>query len=121
MSKKAGRVSAPSMVVFTDLDGTLLRHEDYSWLPARAALAELRRRRIPLVIASSKTRAEIVRWRSRLGNRDPFISENGGALCIPPGATPRTIPLASMNRGYLCVRFGAGYPRLRGCLKIISR
>jgi len=60
MPKKARRSPAPAMVVFTDLDGTLLRHEDYSWLPAGPALAELRRRRIPLVIASSKTRAEIV-------------------------------------------------------------
>lgn len=121
MPRKTRPVAKPFLVVFTDLDGTLLRHEDYDWLAARAALAELKRRRIPLVIASSKTRAEIVRWRSRLGNHDPFITENGGALCIPPGATPRTIPLASMNRGYLCVRFGASYPRLRGCLRVISR
>lgn len=121
MKKTTDADRAPDLVVFTDLDGTLLRHQDYDWLPASEALAELKRRRIPLVIASSKTRAEIIRWRARLGNQDPFISENGGGLFIPPGATPRTIPLASMSRGYLTVRFGAGYPRLRGCLRAISR
>ena len=121
MSTTPGPVPAPPLIVFTDLDGTLLRHEDYDWSPARDALGELTRRRIPLVIASSKTRAEIEAWRSRLGNQDAFISENGGALHVPPGATPRPPTLAALHRGYFCVRFGATYPRLRGCLRVISR
>lgn len=110
-----------NLVVFTDLDGTLLSHEDYDWSPAREALAVLTRREIPLVIASSKTRAEIEAWRCRLENHDPFISENGGALYVPPGATPRPMPLAVPTGAYQCVRFGAAYPRLRGCLRLISR
>ena len=67
MESVTGSTAARRLVVFTDLDGTLLRHEDFDWSPAREALAELARRRIPLVIASSKTRAEIEVWRSRLG------------------------------------------------------
>jgi len=111
---------SPDLIVFTDLDGTLLRHEDYDWSPASAAIAELKRRNVPLVIATSKTRAEIEYLRERIGNQDPFISENGGALYIPLGSTPRPIGLAVPKAGYMCVRFGANYARLRGCLKVIS-
>ena len=65
-------------VVFTDLDGTLLDGE-YSFAHARPALALLKRLGIPLVLATSKTRAEVEVWRERLENSDPFIVENGGA------------------------------------------
>lgn len=115
-SAPAGRV-----VVFTDLDGTLLRHEDYDWSAAQEALAELARRRIPLVLASSKTRAEIELWRDRLGNRDPFISENGGALYVPPGSTPAPLPGAATAGGYLRLELGTSYPRLRDALRALSR
>ncbi len=33
------------LLVFSDLDGTLLSHRDYSWAPAEAALRALRRLR----------------------------------------------------------------------------
>jgi mannosyl-3-phosphoglycerate phosphatase len=107
--------------VFTDLDGTLLRHGDYDWSAAREAVTALARRRIPLVFASSKTRAEIEVWRARLRNPHPFIAENGGALFVPPGSTPRPPALASRSHGYLRVRFGASYPRLRAALRLLSR
>ena len=112
---------APSLVVFTDLDGTLLRQEDYDWSPAREALAALKRRRVPLVIASSKTRAEIEAWRRRIGTGDPFISENGGALYAPEGSTPGPIPGAEPVDGYFRVELGAPYARLRGALPTLAR
>jgi mannosyl-3-phosphoglycerate phosphatase len=107
--------------VFTDLDGTLLRHEDYGWEPARDALALLERRGIPLVIASSKTREEIEAWRARLGIGAPFISENGGALHVPPGTTPLPLAGAECAFGYQRVEFGSPYRRLREALGRLSR
>ncbi|HNR87001.1 MAG TPA: HAD-IIB family hydrolase [Spirochaetota bacterium] len=73
-------------IVFTDLDGCLLDHRDYSFDAALPALAELNRRGIPLIIATSKTRAEVTPIRERLGIDHPFIVENGGAIVYPPGA-----------------------------------
>ena len=70
------------MVIFTDLDGTLLDAQTYSFDAARPALERIRALRIPLVLASSKTRVEMEIWRERLGNRDPFIVENGGAAIL---------------------------------------
>jgi mannosyl-3-phosphoglycerate phosphatase len=70
-------------VIYTDLDGTLLQHDTYSFDKAIPALDRIRQRGIPLVLCSSKTRREIERWRERLDNRHPFISENGGGIFVP--------------------------------------
>lgn len=72
-------------VVFTDLDGTLLALETYSCEEARPAVELLRSRGIPLVLCSSKTRAEIEHHRRELDLDDPFIVENGSAVFIPAG------------------------------------
>lgn len=108
------------LLVFTDLDGTLLAHDDYDWTPSAPAVEALRRRGIPLVIASSKTRAEIEAWRTRIGVADPFISENGGALYVPAQS-----PLAPFTGGtpldsYVCVAFGTPYARLTELMDELS-
>jgi mannosyl-3-phosphoglycerate phosphatase len=99
-----------SRLVFTDLDGTLLGHHDYRWDAARPALAALERHGVPLVFASSKTRAEIEVWRTRTGNHHPFISENGAAVWIPDpgGGAPRSLA------------GGTPYPVLREALAAIA-
>ncbi|MCG7201572.1 HAD-IIB family hydrolase [Marinobacter pelagius] len=75
----------PHLILFTDLDGTLLDHEDYSWEAARPALARIRAAGVPLILNSSKTAAEIAVLRNELGNGDPYIVENGAAVVIPAG------------------------------------
>jgi len=77
-------VLAPAVVI-SDLDGTLLDPESYSFDAALPALELLRAKGIPLVLCSSKTRREIEVYRQRLGNREPFIFENGGGICLPKG------------------------------------
>ncbi len=72
-------------IIITDLDGTLLDAASYSHAPARQALALIRERGIPLILCSSKTRAEIEALRGELNNAHPFIAENGGGLFIPRG------------------------------------
>ncbi len=70
-------------VFFTDLDGTLLDHNTYSYVPALPALERLRETNTPLIMVSSKTRLEIEAIRKELDNQDPFIPENGAAIFIP--------------------------------------
>ncbi|MFB3153818.1 MAG: HAD hydrolase family protein, partial [Candidatus Acidiferrales bacterium] len=43
------------LIVFTDLDGTLLDHNNYRWEAARPALKQLRARRMPVILCTSKT------------------------------------------------------------------
>ncbi len=75
------------LIVFTDLDGTLLDHARYDWSAARPALDALRAARIPLILASSKTAAEIAPLHADLGLGDlPVIAENGAARVRPGDA-----------------------------------
>lgn len=55
-----------TLLIFTDLDGTLLDHESYDFTPARPMLARLAAMRAPVVLASSKTAAEIAEWQQGL-------------------------------------------------------
>lgn len=104
-------------VVFTDLDGTLLDHATYSHEPALPALQLLREQKIPLVFCSSKTRPEIEYYRRLLGNREPFVTENGGGIFIPEGYLDlSTLPpelVTSREAGYTIIRLGAPYSLLR--------
>ena len=81
-------------IVFSDMDGSLLDHDDYSFSAAETALAELNRLGIPLILASSKTRLEMQQWQTRLGLESPFICENGGAICWGGGTTAKIEALA---------------------------
>lgn len=68
------------LLVFTDLDGTLLDHETYSWSPALNALGKLRNLGAGVILASSKTSAEIAPLRDEMGLSGwPAIIENGAA------------------------------------------
>lgn len=73
------------LIVFSDLDGTLLGHGDYSWAPAAATLRQLREIGAGVVLATSKTAAEVAPLRDEIGFGDwPAIVENGCGL-LPPG------------------------------------
>ena len=100
------------ILVFTDLDGTLLDHRTYSFEPARAALRLLRESGIPLIVCTSKTRAEVEAIRAALENTDPFVVENGAAVFIPDGYLSTEIPAARKDSGYLVIEIGTSYHRI---------
>lgn len=107
-------------IIFTDLDGTLLDPQTYSYEAAMPALEQVRARGIPLVIVSSKTRAEIEMYRQRLQNVDPFISENGGGIFVPEGYFPFAVP-GERRDGYIIRSLGIPYRKSRGHLREIRR
>lgn len=70
-----------SLMIVTDLDGSLLDHHNYSWDPAQSWLDRLNEQGIPVVICSSKTAAEILPLQRLLGiTRSPYIAENGAVV-----------------------------------------
>ena len=75
-------------LIFSDLDGTLLNHHDYSFQEAVRALEEIRERKIPLILNTSKTIPEVTKVREALYNHHPFVVENGAAALIPQGYFP---------------------------------
>ncbi len=106
--------------IFTDLDGTLLDRR-YSWKPAADCLEELRRRKIPVVICTSKTQAEVEQYRRETGIVDPFIVENGGAIFIPQGYFAH-LPLTTKMAGdYHIIESNIPYANLLAALGEIKR
>ncbi len=73
-------------LVATDLDATLLDGATYDFGPARPAVEALRRAGIPLVLCSSKTRAEMAPLAAAIGASGPLVVENGGAVVDPGGS-----------------------------------
>ena len=105
------------LVIFTDLDGTLLDHSTYSFEKALPALNSIRQREIPLILCSSKTRTEIEHYRKKLANIHPFVSENGGGIFIPKNYFDFPLSSASYSieeeAAYNVIRLGARYSDLR--------
>lgn len=71
------------LIIYTDLDGTLLDFATYDWARSATAVATALAQGVPLVFCSSKTRAEQTYYRATLGISDPFIVENGSAIFVP--------------------------------------
>jgi mannosyl-3-phosphoglycerate phosphatase len=108
------------LIIFTDLDGTLLDYPDYSFEAALPALDLIKEMNIPLIICSSKTRKEIEHYRKKLLNPHPFISENGGGIYIPADYFKFNMQNSKFKieeeAGYKVIRLGAKYNDLRKAL-----
>jgi mannosyl-3-phosphoglycerate phosphatase len=127
-------VKRDSHVVVTDLDGCLLDARTYSWDEAQPALDALRRRGIPLVLCSSKTRAEIEPLHAGLGLDAPYVYENGGGIVLPsntwwsraarrdggPLLVRLGVPLRDLGRALVDIAREAG-ARLRGFSRLSPR
>lgn len=81
-------VAKSSLLLFTDLDGTLLDHHSYDWLAAEPALARLKALEIPVIINTSKTLAESLSIQQQLNIRGPVIIENGAGVALPVAEWP---------------------------------
>lgn len=70
-------------LIFSDLDGTFLNHDDYSFKGALEALEILKDKNIPLIFTTSKTKTEVELLQKEVGISEPFIIENGAAIFFP--------------------------------------
>jgi len=111
----------PKPVIFTDLDGTLLDRDTYSFEPAEPAIRLIRLKGIPLVLSSSKTRAEIEIYRKKLENGHPFVSENGGAVFVPKDYFSFPFPYDRELEEYFVLELGVYYSQIREVLESIKR
>jgi mannosyl-3-phosphoglycerate phosphatase len=103
-------------VIFTDLDGTLLDPETYSYNRALPSIEHLRIQDVPIVFCSAKTRAEQEVYRKELQIKDPFIVENGGAVFISKGYFPFDFEYHKAKDGYQVIELGIPYHRIREIL-----
>ena len=112
--------TTPKLIIFSDLDGTLLDRDTYSFEPALSALSLIKQRGIPLILASSKTRAEIEFHQEQLEMKHPFISENGGAIFIPRGYFSFPFPFDKESEKYFILELGTSYPKIVEILNSIK-
>jgi mannosyl-3-phosphoglycerate phosphatase len=107
------------LLIFSDLDGTLLDHKTYSFEAAKPALNALKLRNIPLIFCSSKTRPEIELYREVTGNWHPFISENGGGIYVPQDYYTNSFDYDTKTNDYKVIVLGTKYDTLVEVLKSI--
>ncbi|MGE5258922.1 MAG: HAD-IIB family hydrolase [Hyphomicrobiales bacterium] len=99
--------------MFTDLDGSLLDQETYSYENAHGALELIRKRRIPLVFTTSKTRPEIELLQADMRILEPFIVENGAAVFFPDGYGGLRLEAGFRRHPYHVIQLGAAYGEIR--------
>ncbi len=99
------------LLVFTDLDGTLLDHHSYSFSAALPALQRLHELNIPLVPVTSKTLAELAPLMRELHNPHPCIAENGGLIAVPPGYFDR-LDDYPLQQGYRVIGLSSSYKEI---------
>ena len=102
------KLNKPYFIIFTDLDGTLLDHDTYEWEEALPALNLCERLSVPVILASSKTRAEICLLSSKMSISAPFISENGGGIFFQNKTFSEIPEDASFDNGLW--KFSLGMP-----------
>jgi mannosyl-3-phosphoglycerate phosphatase len=93
------------VLIFSDLDGTLLDHHTYSFAPALKMIEKLTKLDIPVVPTTSKTFAELGVIRNDIGLSGPFIIENGAAVYIPVGFFPEQPEDTLSKSGYWIKEF----------------
>lgn len=107
------------LVLFTDLDGTLLDERSYSYDAARPAVDMIRKRHVLLVPCTSKTCAEVWPLQDEMGIHHPFIVENGGAFYLPSRMFGMSILHRSESNDWFRVGLGVPYIRLTDFLRRI--
>jgi mannosyl-3-phosphoglycerate phosphatase family protein len=108
------------LVIVTDLDGTLLDVNTYAVGPATGALRRVMDLGVPLVLSSSKTRAEIEAIRGRAGIGGPFVVENGGAIIAPAGYFAHAVPGSVYEDDRVTVELGRPYAEIVDILRDVA-
>jgi mannosyl-3-phosphoglycerate phosphatase len=100
---------APHQLIFSALEGALIDGRTDSFSGAEEALWEIARRKIPFVLLTSRTRAEIEPLRQKLEHNHPFVTENGGGIFFPDGYFSLKIPGVVRTARYLSIAQGRPY------------
>jgi len=95
--------------IVTDVDGTLMDHS-YDLTPAKETIRILKELKIPVILCTSKTASEVRVIQKDLELYDPYIVENGGAICSD-----------SYIEGSWEIVLGESYQKLEQILRKLSK
>jgi mannosyl-3-phosphoglycerate phosphatase len=113
-------------IIYTDLDGTLLDFNTYSFEVTQSTVEQLNEMDIPVVFCSSKTRVEQEVYHSAMHLHVPFIVENGSAILVPDGyfdfelGTLETLQdfRVSQIENYTAIVLGKSFQEIRRTIEI---
>lgn len=114
-------VTMTALILFTDLDGTLLNNDSYSYDAALPVIDKLKLHNVPIIPVTSKTRAEVETLIQQIGITGPFVVENGSAIFIPRDTCPFELPEGDDDGPYRVVALGGAYVMARAGLKAIAQ
>lgn len=120
LALNSSSVLAPRFVLFTALENCLLDPRTDSCSAAEEVLAELDRRRIPWVIFSGRTRAQLDPLRRKMGHRHPFVAENGGGLFLPQDYFNIAVEGSRRAGGFQLIPMGTPYAETCAALEEIA-
>jgi mannosyl-3-phosphoglycerate phosphatase len=104
----------PKLIIFTDLDGTLLDKETYSWVPALPALRRCRELGVPVIAVTSKTREETRQVAADIGLDERFVFENGGGIWLGDEAGELALGQSHDRLLVAFQRLAQRFPGMRG-------
>ena len=109
------------LIVITDVDGTLIDQRTYSYELSLPAVRRLQAKRIPIVLCSTKTSAEIILLWHELELDAPFIYENGGAIYMQRDYLKVTLRALKTDGPFEVLELGTDVDRLRVALEDAAR
>ena len=108
-----------SLIIFTDLDGSLLDNESYTAAPADSLFGLLDSHGIPVIFNSSKTFPEMIKIRRLTENNQTFVVENGSAVYVPLDHEIAAAEGLESIHGYRRYVLGAARQRIHSFLRSI--
>ena len=94
----------------TDLDGTLLNFNDFSFNTIRSDILQFIKDGIDIIPVSSKTRPEMIEFCTVLGVNLPFIYENGAGFCSDVKTSNQNDAIVGMSKDALMHIWDANIP-----------
>ena len=108
------------LIIFTDLDGTLLNGETYDYAATVPIIQQLKSLKIPVIPVTSKTRSEVSTLRQDVGLTDPFVTENGSGIFVEVNHNPFDQPPGEQEDDYYVIDLGCPYVQARAGLRVIA-
>lgn len=99
-------------IIFTDLDGTFLNHDDYSFKNSKEALHKIEEKNTPLIFTTSKTKIEVEKLQKKVGINEPFIVENGAAIFFPKNYQEFDFSFLDEFEDYYILQLGLSYKQI---------
>lgn len=108
-------------IIFTDLGGTLLDPVTRSFKKVQPCLEILKKKEIPIVFCTAKNRTENEYYQKKIGIKDPFVAETGGAIFIYKNYFSFPFDYHKSSKEHFIIELGISYKKVRKALEEVRK